>query len=399
MKRCIYCGLEKPDDAFSDEHIWPDALGGDYLPQLWRTDDVCVNCNSMSGVFVDGSFIKSWMGAAERSTGAREYLSPTRPEIGVLPLDYIGPLADVSTREGEIAEYWCGPCGANIVHIRPNDREDHWASYAGGDPRAKKSNAGRAYMALTSEEPFWVLVSLVSFKAHFKRAERFVVNMSIPPEWSNSFRNPDTNNAAQADDMKVVTAVSAAGRNGERIRAKAIIRFDVGNRFLAKLGLAIGYKLLGGPFLATDYAMNLRKGFREADTEKRRQIPVHGTGFLQNQGLGGVEKVMTWPGGWVLLLKVVSEVLCLSVISPSGKTMTVLVCDQPKLVGGLDPAYRDGSVWVTIPSLGEAVGPIPLPDYLAHQTRVSSHPELTMLASKRIDPATLPPCRAGNKEA
>ena len=45
------------------------------------------------------------------------------------------------------------------------------------------------------------------------------------------------------------------------------------HRLLAKLGLALGYKLLGAPFLATDYAKNLRNGFREADSEKRRQIP------------------------------------------------------------------------------------------------------------------------------
>jgi hypothetical protein len=136
VKTCLYCGLEKSNDAFSDEHIWPDALGGDHLPLLWRTDEVCVNCNSMSGVFVDGSFTKSWVGAAERATGAGEYLSPNQPSAGVLLLDYIGPLPDVPTRQGEIAEYWCGPCGANIIHIRPDDSDEHWKSYAGGDPRA-----------------------------------------------------------------------------------------------------------------------------------------------------------------------------------------------------------------------------------------------------------------------
>jgi hypothetical protein len=346
----------------------------------------------MAGVFVDGSFIKSWMGNAERSIGAREYLSPTRAGVSVLPLDYIGQLRDMPTREDELAEYWCGPCGANIIHIRPKDSDGHWASYAGGDPRAKKSRAGRAYIALVSEEPFWIAVSLASFKEHFKRAERFVVNMDVPPQWNNSFKNPDTNNPVQAGDMKVVTVVTSAGRNGDWIRARPVIRFDVGNRFVAKLGLAIGYKLLGTPFLQTDYAKNLRKGFREADGEKRRHIPMRGTGFVHEQSLGGAEKVLSWPGAWVLLLKIVNHLLCLSVISPSGKTMTVLVCDQPALVARLDTAYQDGSVWMTIPSLGEAVGPIPLPAYLAHQMNVLPLPELATLAGKRIDPAALPPC-------
>jgi HNH endonuclease len=48
MKTCIYCEKEQPDDAFNDEHIWPEALGGDHLPNFWRSDDVCTKCNNMS---------------------------------------------------------------------------------------------------------------------------------------------------------------------------------------------------------------------------------------------------------------------------------------------------------------------------------------------------------------
>lgn len=65
MKTCIYCGLDKKNNEFADEHIWPDALGGDFLPTFWRTDDVCGSCNNMSGVFVDGAFIKSFFGAGD----------------------------------------------------------------------------------------------------------------------------------------------------------------------------------------------------------------------------------------------------------------------------------------------------------------------------------------------
>jgi HNH endonuclease len=319
VRTCIYCGLDKPDDTFSDEHIWPDALGGDFLPSLWRTDDVCQNCNNMSGVFVDGSFIKSWLGSAERATGAREYLSLSGPRVGVLPLDYMGPLPDVRTAADEVAEFWAGPCGANIVHVRPSDKEAHWTSYAGGDPRAKKSNAGRAYIALTSENPFWIVVSLASFKAHFKKAECFVVNMDVPQAWSSSFKTVDRQNPIQSSDMPAVDAVVSAGRNGTMVRASLVIQLDVGTRFLSKLGLAIGYKLLGAAFLQTNYAQNLRRGFREADANKRKQIPIRGTSFLQQQSLGGAEKTLCWPGGWVLLLKITDQSLMLTVVSPSGK--------------------------------------------------------------------------------
>jgi hypothetical protein len=69
MKTCIYCGEEKNTDEFSAEHIWPDALGGDDLPDFWRTDDVCQKCNNLSGLYVDGAFVKGWAGGAERATG------------------------------------------------------------------------------------------------------------------------------------------------------------------------------------------------------------------------------------------------------------------------------------------------------------------------------------------
>jgi len=392
VRTCIYCGIEKPEDEFSDEHIWPDALGGNHLGSLWRTNDVCAKCNSISGVFIDGAFIRSWFGNAERATGAREYLSLQTPETSVLPLDYLGALPDLKTRTGEIAEFWAGPCGANIVHIRPESEDELWKTYSGGDPRARGAKAGRAYIALTSHEVFWILVSLASFNDHFKRAHRFIVNMDVPLKWNGILKRPDMSDPVQAADMAVVAAVTSAGQNGQEIRTRQITRSDVGTRFLAKLALAIGFKLLGEAFLATDYATNLRKGFREADPDKRKAIPVQGTGFLSDHGLNGAEKALQWPGAWVLLIKVTDEILSLSVVSPSGRAMNVVVCQEAELVSVLGEEYRDGLVWVTVPSLGEGVGPTPLPAYLAHQLGKASPPQLQLLSSKRIDPAILPPC-------
>jgi hypothetical protein len=86
------------------------------------------------------------------------------------------------------------------------------------------------------------------------------------------------------------------------------------------------------------------------------------------------------------------ELLSLAVIAPSGRSMNVLVCEEPDLVNGLDSTYSNGQVWLTVPPLGEAVGPIPLPDYIAHRSQVRSVPALAALGAKRIDPSTLPPC-------
>lgn len=393
MKRCIYCDRDKSEDEFRDEHIWPDALGGDFLSSLWRSDDVCGACNSMSGVFVDGAFIKSWIGNAERSVGALDYLGSNPKNLGVLPLNYLGVLEGMPTAPGEVAEFWAGPCGANIIHLRPADSEELWKPYAGGDPRAKKSKAGRAYMALASPEQFWILVSLESFRKHFALAQRFVVNMEIPSNWNDHFTSPDLNNPVQAADMRVMNTIISATRRGESFTITPVIATDFGHRFLAKLALAIGCNLLGGDFLATDYAKSLRACFRQPDLKKRRNVPVRGAGFFNEAGLGGAEKILAWCGGWVLILNIVRDRLALSVVSPSGKSMIVYVCDEPALVGRLDAAYRDGKVWLTIPGLGEAVGPISLNAYLAHQLDELRMPKLQALADKRRNASLLPPCR------
>lgn len=73
-------------------------------------------------------FHPSWLGNAERATGARDYLKPTLT-APPLPLDYMGRLPDATCDDSEAVEFWTGPCGANIVHIRPKDKEQLWATY------------------------------------------------------------------------------------------------------------------------------------------------------------------------------------------------------------------------------------------------------------------------------
>ncbi|GAA3075293.1 hypothetical protein GCM10010520_23020 [Rhizobium viscosum] len=391
MRTCLYCDAQKSEESFSDEHIWPNALGGDFLPRdVWRTDDVCQSCNSLAGVFVDGAFIRSWVGQAELSNGSLEYLAG-KGKVTAIPLDYLGPIQDVPLPEGHVADYWAGPCGANIVHIRPDDGDEEWVTYAGGDPRRKRSKAGRAYVALTSTEEFWILVSLESFRQHFRRAERFVVNAELPPNWP--FRNLDRADPIQAGDMQTVDAVLNASRDGSRIRTRPAISFDLGNRMLAKLGLGVGYKLLGEAFLRSDYAKTLRWGMREANTEKRRLIPVRGSPLFGGAGLGGAEEILKWPGGWVLMVMIVEGSLGLFIISPSGRSMNVLVCNDQDLIDTLDPNYVDGVVWITVPAAAEAIGPISLPAYLAHQMNTVPSPSLVALAAKRGDRANIPSCR------
>jgi hypothetical protein len=78
--------------------------------------------------------------------------------------------------------------------------------------------------------------------------------------------------------------------------------------------------------------------------------------------------------------------------------MSILISDDAKLLAILGSSMSDGKVWLTIPALGEAVGPIPFAEYLGHQTKIHSVPLLAALEAKRIDPATLPPFRIAGEE-
>lgn len=118
---------------------------------------------------------------------------------------------------------------------------------------------------------------------------------------------------------------------------------------LAKLGLGVGYKLLGDAFRRSDYAKTLRWGMREANAEKRRLIPVRGSPLFGGPGLGGAEEILKWPGGWVLVVMIIEGSLGLLIISPSGRSMSVLVCNDQNLIADLDPNYVDGVVWITGP--------------------------------------------------
>lgn len=392
MITCIYCEEQKPKAQFSNEHIWPLALGGDSLPDFWQTSEVCGRCNNLSGLFVDGAFVKSWIGSAERSTDAF-YAESTPPSKLVLPLSYLGKVENVPIEEGLVAEFWTVACGSHIVHIRSDDKEELWDSYAGGDPRLtnRRNKAGNVYVVLTSKEPFWIITTLASVKSHFKKTNRFVVNMDIPQDWT-AFSAIDLNDDIQARDMVTVGAIIDAGAKQCPLKSQIAMRADVGSRLLAKLGLAVGYQLLGKPFLETEYSKILRTAFREADYAKQKKSLVRGSGYL-GQSLGKcVEQTLRFPGAWILLIWSVGESIGLHIITPLGKTMSVLVCDDPVLLTKLNKMYDDGVVWLALPALEIAVGPLALPSYIAHMIGEQAVPELTALEGKRVDFDSLPPC-------
>lgn len=385
---CIYCTAEKDEAEFSDEHIWPNALGGDFLGNLWRTRNVCARCNSISGVFVDGAFIKSWIGNAERSDGALEYLQVDADKVGRLPLDYLGRLVAPAPPSGCVADCWAGPCGASILHIRPAEDET-WNTYAGGDPRAKKARAGRAYMLLASRAPFWIMVSLASFAAHFPRAKKRLVTQGLTEAYLSPYRIETFDPAEEPEDATCVNAYKAIALSRGKLEVEFALDLDLGKRMLCKVALALGCNIFGSNFTLNEGA-NLRRAFREADPAKRDGLPIKGSGFLarQDEALG---LNLRWTGAWVLLLSEKSAAeLTLTVVAPSGRTMTTVVAEDPVLLAATEGRFRDGVVWLTIPSLAEAALEIGLSEYLAHKNGLMTVADLARLEQMRGAPDRLP---------
>ena len=81
--------------------------------------------------------------------------------------------------------------------------------------------------------------------------------------------------------MITVQAITDAGARQQFLRNSATVQVDVGNRLLAKLALAVGYQLLGKPFLETEYSKTLRAAFREADYEKQKKSLVRDQAIYQ----------------------------------------------------------------------------------------------------------------------
>jgi len=381
---CSYCLRSKPAAEMSDEHIWPEGLGGDPLGWPWRTSKVCGLCNNLAGQWVDAAFIKSWFGSHERHSGVEDYLDPAAPQKAVAPLIYMGVVEHEELKTEEVGEVWLGSAGDTILHVRPK-HEAAWSTYAGGKPSKKRSESGHAYLAFASPSQFWAHVTLWSFQRHFKFATRTLANSNMP-EMPSPLTPIDPNDTEQARHLRILRSLAGG------IHVQMTIAVDFASRFLAKLALGIGRELLGEAFLQMPYARHLSAALWERDFEKRQAIPVRGSGFLG--AFGDVLKTLplAWPGAWVLIVMTTGGLPCLTVITPSGKAMTVLVSDAPDAHSAA--AFpEDGLVYLAIPAAGRASGPIALPEYLAFMTGVAPNDKLQQLRGLRRDPAHLPPKR------
>ncbi|GAB7521537.1 HNH endonuclease [Paraburkholderia sp. 2C] len=361
-RSCLYCGTDKPISEFSLEHIFPDSLGGSLCSDIFKTRQVCQRCNNLSGLFIDGPFIRSWFRNNQDAMAAREYLTLDGSD-STLPLIYIGELRAISTTD-EVCESWLGPCGEHIYHFHKRD-DERFATYLGGDPIARQKDTGRAYLALTASHPWWISLALRSFKGHFRRAQRYALNFSIADdtEISPLIHVPDAQ--AQADIAKIQSL-----GNGPR-RGNMSIAINAEARFMAKIARAVGYNLFGDSFLATPYAAHLKEAMWEQDIERANAIPIYGAGFWGTPA-DSAKNLLSWRGAYTVILMPSGDKLGLHLVTPAGRNAHIAVSNDPTLWQSMNTLHR-GQVYVIAPQAKEVRRPNP-------PVRVCRAPNLIMEA-------------------
>lgn len=85
MFKCILCCSDCEDSEMTEEHIFPDAIGGNI-----KLTDMCKLCNSHLGEYVDAPMINSWLIEAKRQLlklPGKKGKIPNPLEDGVLSTD------------------------------------------------------------------------------------------------------------------------------------------------------------------------------------------------------------------------------------------------------------------------------------------------------------------------
>lgn len=252
LTNCIYCDGRRGDPDFSDEHIWPQALGGDACPPVFRTKQVCGRCNNLAGQWVDRAFLRNFFTSNERARTAYDYIDPNKP--GQLPLIFMGIDEEFPTPEHEVCERWLGPSGESIYHIHMKD-DDRWTTLAGGDFIKRKRDPGRLYFTLTSKSDYWFYTAIISIVRYFPGTSP-VCTAEIPGlPVSFPVRGADAEMMTELEKTELAWIRSRRGMHKHRLVA------DIGyaDRFLAKIALGLGFNILGPRAVFSEYGDELRK--------------------------------------------------------------------------------------------------------------------------------------------
>lgn len=353
MKTCLYCKNEKEDAEFSQEHVLPRGVGGNLINNPFSIKDVCAKCNNLCGLFVDGPFIKSWFINNYRSQIAQKYCHLTSETV--LPLSFMGEFKEFNY-EDKICELWLGPAGDTIYHFHKPYPEEDTPHMVGTPPTAYKKNLdpGFVFIFIRANNPVWHPTIIFSTIFNFKKSILYLGNGQKP----NLTQFKEVPKELKELHSRLINFQEKEHSNS------IIISIDYADRFLCKLALGMGSLLLKSDFKNSEDADLLRAGLWTKKLEDRKKLKIRGSNFLGGkEHKENLDEIFKWPGGH-----------CLAVIK--NQNGILLFCNfyeqnsaAIKISGNVShwPDDSEGKIFVMVPSLSKAVGPIDFLEFIGHK--------------------------------
>ena len=371
---CLYCDKEKSYDESSLEHGIPQFLGGTHAPINFKFSNVCKTCNSNLGIFVDGSFARSWFAGAAIQTCAMLTYDIENPHYEI-PLVCMG-VSDYSPPnilDNEVCESWLGPFGESIFLIRPNDERFYW--YSGGNPVEAKGNVQRAYFFISEKSPKNFQLALTAFKFSFNKKTKKIMCTTFL-----DFDNSSTGfaDADELDKLRIDFFKSKVFIKNETRKNRLSINTKFNDRFICKLGFAIAYGLFGDTFLNTSYAGELRKGvWHNPNKHSTPEVLGVSTSFTKDEKL---EQILSLEGAVVIAVLKQPKGHFMSLSIGSKQFGMIKIADSSlKYPDCQSNNFFDGIVYVLAQRLEKHLV-ISLVEFINYKAQNSYHSELDELA-------------------
>lgn len=355
--KCLYRNWSKCNNNFTQEHVLPQAIGGNINPvNPFSINNVCKSCNSLAGLYIDGPFIRSWYTQMDRARFGIKFLNlESKP---VVPLSYWGVSEDFSYKD-KICEIWLGPTGDTIFHFHEPYPEEQDKPYFIGIPpyiKEAKIDHGFTFLFMRSNNPIWHPVIINSYLAHFNKSINYFGNVKV------SDRDVIKNVPNELTSLKEEIVTLLRGKKKLNMNFKTNEDFD--SRFLGKLALGFGTLNLKKGFEDSKCADKLRALMWEKDSKKITSIGIRGGGFMKEKFNPQFKDTFSWPGGHFIAIIKYETGIALHIMLYEDKSAIIQITDDPDY---LDVGNMDGFYYAVVPSLQRAVGPKRINEYFAHK--------------------------------
>ena len=297
-----------------------------------------------------------------------------------LPMKYMGVLENMELTEKKVCDFWMGPHGGLVYHIRKK-ADARWDCMIGGNPIENKKFRGTVYIYAQNNDTYWLSVLLLSCLEQFKGAKFISGNIGLPsaPEGEKPFFE-DTD----ATEKLILEQLSNLQGKYHKCRIAIADGFD--QRFLAKLALGLGINFFGNPFLTGPYSSNLRNAMWEKDLTKRQEYGVKFYKYFNDEKK--LKGIFSIEGAHTILLYPIKDELFLIIFVYGTKMIMIPICPDKTIWSSFT---ENGSIFVGAPQIQFFIGPIELVDFIAFKGGVKDIPVLTNLQSRIFDVSKLPP--------